>query len=116
MLVFNCHVTNYHKVSSLDSHRLTILQFPWGQGPGTCPTGALSSESQKAAVKVSTRGLVSRLELGFFLPSLCGCWQSSLPCSHGLVAACSFFWASRIMSLLLSMLRKGLTPFNGSPD
>lgn len=80
MLVFNCHVTNYHKVSSLDYHRLTIWQFPWGQGPGTAPLGPLLS--QKAAVKVSTRAGVSS-GAWIFLPSLCGCWQSSLPCSCG---------------------------------
>lgn len=109
MLVFNCHVTNYHKVSSLDYHRLTILQFPWGQGPGTTPLGPLLS--LRRLQSRCQPGLVSRLELGFSFQAFVVIGRAHFLAAVGLVAACSFFWASRIMSLLLSMLRKGLTPF-----
>ena len=109
MLVFNCHVTNYHKVSSLDYHRLTILQFPWGQGPGTAPLGPLLS--LRRLQSRCQPGLVSRLELGFSFQAFVVIGRAHFLAAVGLVAACSFFWASRIMSLLLSMLRKGLTPF-----
>lgn len=109
MLVFNCHVTNYHKVSSLEYHRLTILQFPWGQGPGTAPLGALLS-----LTRLQSRcqpGLASRLELGFPFQAFVVVGRAHFLAAVGLVAACNFSWASRIMSLLVSMLRKGLTPF-----
>lgn len=110
MLVFNCHVTNYHKVSSLEYHRLTILQFPWGQGPvPPAPLGALLS-----LTRLQSRcqpGLASRLELGFPFQAFVVVGRAHFLAAVGLVAACNFFWASRIMSLLVSMLRKGLTPF-----
>lgn len=81
--VFCCCRTNHHKLSSLKQHVLSHnfhragiqAQLSW----------VLCSGSHKAAIKVSA-GTVVPSEAWGPLPSLCGCWQHSFPCSwrtHG---------------------------------
>lgn len=65
---------------------------------------------------MSTRAGVSSEAWGP-LPSFCGVSRAHFLAAVELMAACCCFWDNRIISLLVSVLRKGLNPLlNGSRD
>lgn len=102
MLVFHCHVTNYHKYSSLKQHRFIISQFPW-DGVQHCLVGS-SAQSLTRLQSRCQLGMEFYLRLGVLFQAFVVVGRAHFLAAVELMVACCWFTASRTITVLVSDL------------